>query len=420
LKANITEPKSWQRVLDIEIPEEELNTLVEEKQGKYRKQIKLPGFRQGKVPTHIVKSRYGDAIRAEAIEDLIQKSYEDACKEHNIIPISQAKISDLKAEKTGPVTFKIETEIDPQIEIKNYKKLKVKASTRKIKPAEVDGALKDLQERLADVKDVDRGAKNGDLLTIEYVEVKIGGEPRPDFTNPKYPIELGAGQLKDFDKGFLGHIAGETVDIKVKFPKDYAEKAVAGKQGEFKIKITKVQEKILPEIDEEFCKKVGNFADVQALRDHLQKDLEARELDRAKNEAYGKAIDALIKNNPFEVPQSRIESYIDHMSQEAAKYQQGGQPAPSREEVAERYRDTGEKAIKRYRIIDYIADKENIKATQEEVDGRIQQMAQMYNQPFDELKQALRKNGTTNRIRADIREQKTLDFLIGELDSSAQ
>ena len=420
MKANITEPKSWQRVLDIEIPEEELNTLVEEKQGKYRKQIKLPGFRQGKVPTHIVKSRYGDAIRAEAIEDLIQKSYEDACKEHNIIPISQAKISDLKAEKTGPVTFKIETEIDPQIEIKNYKKLKVKASTRKIKPAEVDGALKDLQERLADVKDVDRGAKNGDLLTIEYVEVKIGGEPRPDFTNPKYPIELGAGQLKDFDKGFLGHIAGETVDIKVKFPKDYAEKAVAGKQGEFKIKITKVQEKILPEIDEEFCKKVGNFADVQALRDHLQKDLEARELDRAKNEAYGKAIDALIKNNPFEVPQSRIESYIDHMSQEAAKYQQGGQPAPSREEVAERYRDTGEKAIKRYRIIDYIADKENIKATQEEVDGRIQQMAQMYNQPFDELKQALRKNGTTNRIRADIREQKTLDFLIGELDSSAQ
>ncbi|MBD3393780.1 MAG: trigger factor [Chitinivibrionales bacterium] len=420
MKANVSEPTSWQRVLNIEIPEDELQALAEQKQQKYRKQIRIPGFRKGKVPVDVVKSRYGPAIRAEAVEDLIQKSYEQACKDNSIIPISEARISDLKADQTGPVTFTVETEVDPPVEIKGYHKLKARPNPRKIKPAEVDNALEELRNRLADVTDVDRPAKNGDLLTIEYVSVSIDGEPRSDFKNPQYPIELGAGKIKDFDKGFAGHTAGETVDIKVKFPKDYAEKSVAGKTGQFQIKINKVQEKILPEIDDAFLKKVGDFADEAALRQNIQADLERQEMERAKNEAYNKAIELLIKNNPFDVPQSRVEAYIDHMTEEAAKYRRDGQPAPGREAIAAQYREMAVKGIKRYRIIDFVARAESIKATQDEVDARIRQMAQMYNQDFDQLKTALRQNGTTNRIRADIREQKTLDFLVGELDPSAQ
>jgi len=420
LKASISEPKSWQRVFNIEIPEEEVEALLQEKQSKYRKEIRLPGFRKGKVPEKIVRSRFGTAIRAEAIEDLVQKSYEEACKQNQVVPICGARVSELKADKAGPVSFTVETEVDPEIEIKGYKKLKIKVSPRKTKPSEVDEALDELRNRLAEFKDVERPARNGDLLSIEYVSVTIDGELRKDFSNPRYPIELGAGRIKDFDKGFQGHAAGDTVDIKVKFPKDYGEKSVAGKTGQFQIKINKVQEKILPEIDEGFLKKVGNFADEQALRDRVLADLDAREAERAKNEAYSRAIDTLSKNNPFEVPQSRVESYLDHMTEEAAKYRQAGQPAASREEIAQRYRELGIKAIKRYRIIDYIARQEDIKAAQEEVDARIRQMAETYNQPFEELKQALRKDGTTNRIRADIREQKTLDFLIGGLDALTQ
>lgn len=413
MKAIMSQPESYQRVFDIEIEETEFNKAFEEKQAQYRKEIRLPGFRKGKVPAGIVKSRFGDAIRAETIEELIKTSFEKACRDNNVVPICAAKLSDLKVEEGRPVRFTIETEVDPDVDITDYHKLKVKVNPRKIKPSDVDEALNELRERLADVRDAGRPARKGDLLTIEYVKVVIDGQVRGDFTNPKYPIELGAGRIKDFDKGFEGHSAGETVQIRVKFPKDYAEAAVAGKTGEFEIKLAKVQEKVLPEVNEEFLKKVGNFADENALRQRIQADLEARELERAKNEAYNEAIDKLIKSNEIDVPPSRIEQYIDYVMEEVSKYRRNNEPALTREEVAERYRDLGIRAIKRHRIIECIAAKENIKATQEEVDARIQQISAAYNQPFEQVKQALRRNGTTERIRADIREQKTLDYLVG-------
>jgi trigger factor len=413
VKSTISEPSSWQRVISVEVPESELNTVVVEKESQYRKDIRLPGFRKGKVPSGMVKGRFGKAIRTEAIEDMVQKGYESACKENKLNPICEARVKEIKADEGSPLRFTIETEVDPTIEVKGYDKLKIRAEPKKIKSGQVDEALEGLRDRLAELRDVDRSAKSGDLLTIEYVTVSIDGVPRTNFKNPTYPIELGGGKIKDFDKGLQGHSAGETVDIRVKFPKDYGEAGVAGKVGEFTIAIKKVQEKILPQVNEEFLKKLGDFKDEEALREHILKDLEQREKERAKNEAYNEAIEKLIKQNPFEVPQSRVERYIDYMMEEAARYNQGG-PAPKREEVAEKYRDAGVKIIKRYRIIDYIATKESIKATQEEVDERVKQMAQMYNQQFEELKESLRKNGTTNRIRSDIREQKTLDFLIRE------
>jgi trigger factor len=414
LKATVNEPESWKRVISIVIPEEEVRSAFDEKLGKYKKDLKLPGFRPGKVPLSLVKQKYGNAIRAEAIDELVQKSYREACEQNHINPISAAKVNDLKAAEGEPVTFSIETEVDPEIEIKGYQKLKVKPSPKKIKDSDIDEAIKGLQERFAEFKDVDREAKKGDFIKIEYLKVSIDGEERKDIKNPEYPVELGSeNRIKDFDKGIIGHRAGETVDITVKFPKDYQDAQIAGKSGEFEVKLVAVQEKQLPEINEEFLKKLGNFADENALREDVRKNLENEEENKAKNEACDKAIETLIKDNPFEVPEARIEQFIDYMYQEALRYNRNEAPL-SREDVAARYRDTAVRTIKRHRIIDYISLKENIKATQEEVDSHIQKLAAMYNQPFDTLKQAFRKNGTTVRIRDDIREQKTLDFLIGE------
>ena len=139
-----------------------------------------------------------------------------------------------------------------------------------------------------------------------------------------------------------------------------------------------------------------------------------------KNEAYTRAIDVLVKDNPFDVPPSRVEDYIDHLLEEMTRYHREGEQLPSREEASQKYHDSAVRALKRYRIIDFIATKEKIKATQEEVDREIEKIATIYNQPFDQVKQAFRQNGTTNRIRADVREQKTLDFLIGEYTPPAE
>jgi trigger factor len=420
LKVTVSEPESWKRVLEFELGADEVDVLYSEKVKAHKKDIKLPGFRLGKVPLDLIKTRYGQSIRIEAIDELIQKSYKEACESHKINPVSEAKISEMKAPEAGNVAFTIETEIDPPIEIKGYEKLKIKSPVKKIKPADVETAIGELQERMAEYKEVDRPSKKGDLATIEYLSVSIDGEVRTDFKNPTYPIEIGASKLKEFDKELVGQMAGSTVEVTTKFPKDYGVADAAGKSGTFLVKINKIQEKILPEVDDAFAKKVANVETVEAFRDMLRTDLEKQERDRAKNEAYNKAIETLVKNNPFEVPPARIERYIDMLMDEAQKYAKEGVPPQTREEITERYRESGIATIKRIRIVDFIAEKEKIKATQEEVDAQIVKIAEHYNQPFEEVKQSLRKNGQTNRIRDDIREQKTLDFLIGSFDPSEE
>lgn len=415
MKAIVSEPESWKRVIDIEIPTEEVNAAFDEKLNKYRKDMKLPGFRPGKVPTTLIKQRFGESIKAEILDELVQKSFKDACEQNNINPVAPAKVSDLKNPGDAPLTISIETEVDPEIDITGYNSLKIKMSPKKIKDSDVDDALKNIRDRMAEYKDIDRPSQKGDFVKIEYLSVIVEGERKNDIRNPQYPVELGAEkQLKDFDKGLIGHAAGEIVDVSVKFPKDYAQEDVAGKTVEFQVKIVAVQEKILPEIDEEFLKKMGNFADEATFLAHLKTSLENEAVKRAKEEAHEQAISTLVDNNPFDVPPARIEQFIDYVYQDAVQQTPKGTPEPVREEFSEKYHELAIGAIRRRRIIDFIAKKENIKATQAEVDEEIQRLAEYYNSPFEQMKQVFRQNGTTNRFRDEIKERKTLDFLIGE------
>lgn len=419
MKISVSEPKSFIRILDIEIPKEDVEKEYDKKLLKYKKEISLPGFRPGKIPLDLVKSRFGKSIYSQSVEDMVERSFEDACKQHSISPISKGKISNLKADEGAPVSFSIEFEVDPPVEIKGYANLNIGADPKKIRDGDVEKAVEELRDRNAELKDVARAAQRGDSVAIEYLKVVIDGVERKDFSNPQYPIELGTGEIKEFDKGLIGHGAGEALDITIKFPKDFSAKDLAGKEAFFSVKINSVKEKIVPELTPEFLKKLGDFASAEALSEAVRKDLERRETERSKNEAYSKAIEKLIDKNPFDVPEARIQSYLDHMAEEVMRYQRPGDTPPTREEFERKYRDTAVRAIKRFKIIEYVAAQEKIKATQAEVDRQVEQLAAAYKQPFDQLKQTLRANGTTNRIRLDLREQKTLDFLIGEYSPAA-
>ncbi|MGA2506203.1 MAG: trigger factor [Chitinispirillaceae bacterium] len=412
MKSKVSEPESWKRVFEIEVPHEEVEKLFEEKLHKVKKDLSLDGFRPGKVPSPLIRQRYGEAIRADAVDDIIQKAFKEACTEKSIVPVSKGVVSNLKSDKGQPLSFSIETEIDPSIEVKGYRKLGIKVSAKKIKDEDIDEAVKSLSERFAEFTTVDRPSKKGDYVRLEYQKVVIEGQERKDVKSPAYPVELGAEhRIKDFDKGLAGHAAGETVVIAMKFPKDYTDKEVAGKSGEFTITIVAVQEKNIPPVAS-FLKQLGDFENEEALRADLRKRLEHDALEQAKSDAYGKAIDALVKDNPFEVPPSRIEAFFDYLMEQAGAERRPGEPLPTREEIANRYREVAVRTIKRQRIIDFIATKEKIAATQEEVDAEIRRLAERYKQPFETFKQTLRQNGTTLRIREDIREQKTLDSLV--------
>ncbi len=415
MKATVSEPQSWKRIIDFEVPEQEINNAFEKKLNEVKRNLKLPGFRSGKVPPALIKQRFGLSIREEVIEELVQNSFKDACTQNNIDPVSQPKIQNLKANEGEALSFSIETEVDPEIEINGYNNLKIKTQPKEIKDGDIEESLKSLLERFAEFKDAERPAQKGDYVKLEYLKVLIDGRERADISFPKYPVELGGeNRIEDFDKGIIGHSTDETIDLKIKFPDDYADSQVAGKEAEFQIKLLSVYEKALPEINEEFLQKMGDIKSESDLREKIRNNLLDRALKNAKEDAYDQAIDIIIENNPFDVPPARLEQAIDFLYNQTQQYMMPNTPHPPREEIEEQLKDTALRAVKRQRIIDFIADKENIKATPEELDDEIRRMAEMYNHPFETFKQDLRKKGATLRIRDNIREQKTLDYLIGE------
>jgi len=412
LKATVSEPESWKRVIDVELSEEEVASSFKVKVADYKRKARLPGFRPGKVPDAIIISRFGKGIRAEVIEELIKSSYEDTCKEHAINPVSEGRLHTVNAEEGKPVTFSIETEVEPDIEIKNYQKLKIKKNVRKIKSSDIDSFLEELRTGYAEFKDVDRPSAKNDFVSMKYNRVVVDGEEKSDITSPTHPVEIGSSSIKQFDKGLINRTVGEPFDITVVFPDDYGDKELSGREATLTIELTAIQERILPEIDEAFAKKIGDFESVEALRERIDENLRQREEDNARNEAYNNAIETLIQKNPFDVPPSLLNNYVKSLYDETKN--SGRNNGQSQEEFQVKYRDIALRNIKRFRIIDFIARAENIKATQEEVDERIRRLAESYQRPFEEVKQALRRNQTVQRIRSDIREKKTLDFLIGE------
>lgn len=418
MKTTVSEPESWKRVIEIELSESEINDAVDAKLRAYKRDLRLPGFRPGKVPVEIIRQRYGKAARHEALEETMQGSFKTACEEHGIVPVCEGLLlpdqDDRKED--GSVRFTVVTEVDPPAEIRGYENLKIKAKPVAVTDAMVNKAYDELIERFAEFKEVDRPARKGDFLRIEYKSVTIDGVERPDLKNhsPSHPIELGGeGVFKEFDKGLSGKSAGDEAEIRAKFPKDYSDEGVAGKTGEFTVKVLSVQEKHPPEVNDEFLKRFGDFSTVAALKEAIRKDLEAGERRNAKQNAQQEAISTLIKENAIDLAPSNINSFAQMMLKEQLKRynMEGAEPT---EEQRETYRDLAVMLLKRAKIVDYVADKEGIKATQEEVDSEIALIAQEYGQDFNALKQAMRKDGGTNRLRLDIRERKTLDFLIGE------
>jgi trigger factor len=416
VKTTVSEPESWKRVIEIEVPESEVDTAVDAKLRELRRDVRMPGFRQGKVPMAVVRQRFGKSARAEAVEAIMQDAFKIVCEEHKINPVGEAKLADMKGEAGETLRFIIEAEVDPPAEITGYGNLKIKAKPVKVTDSMVDKAFDDFIDRYAAFYEVERPAKKGDYIRIRYKNVSIDGAERPDLKEhcPEYPIELGGeGVLKEFDRGLIGKSAGNETEIGVDFPKDYGDAGVAGTRGEFAIEVLAVLEKHPPKLDEEFLSQFGQNMTVEALRSELRKNLEANELRKVREEAHTEAIQALIKNNRIELAPSNIDMLAKSLFNESLKERNLAETVPTDEQLAV-YREMAVMLLKRIKIINYVADKERIGVTQEEVDREIMLTAQGYGQDFDALKRHFKSNGVMDRIWADIRERKTLDFLTGE------
>ena len=410
MSVEIKETSATVRTLEITIPQADLKVPFEKKLAQYKKQVSMKGFRQGMVPKAMILKQFGEAIRHEAVDGVVNAMVQDELKKANIIPVGGLKVIDFKDDKENDIALKVEVEIDPEIDIKGYADLGITVPETAVHEEEVQAEYDRLMQMWSKDEHVDRAAQKGDMVVGNYLEVVIDGEKQELPENKEFRSLLGESASPGFDEGLTGATAGEVKEINFKYPDDHKDERYRGKTAQFKVEVTDVRAIVPPTVDEEFCKQIG-VKDAEELKNNLAESLASQKQDAAKNKVINEAIDKIIEQNPFEVPKARIYDLIKWTLNRNAQSEQDV-VEPTEEQInglsAEATRE-----IKKHRILDFIATKEKIRPNQAAVDARLQEMAKAYHVDFETLKGHFRQSGRINQLRDELRVQMAADFIVG-------
>jgi len=410
MSVEIKETSATLRTLEVNIPQEDLKAPFEKKLSQYKKQVTLKGFRQGQVPKAMILKQFGDSIRHEVVNETVDAVLNAELKKANIIPVGQLKVVKFNDDKESAITMTVEVEIDPEIDIKGYADTGVTVPQTAVHEEEVQAEFDHLMKMWSKDEHVDRAAQKGDVVVGNYIEVVIDGEKQELPENREFRSLLGESASPGFDEGLTGANAGETKEINFKYPDDHKDERYRGKTAQFKVEVTDVRQIVPPTLDEEFCQKVG-VKDEAELKSNIAESLANQKQDAAKTKAINEAIDKLIEQNPFEVPNARVADLIKWSINRNVQ-----DPKDAVEPTEEQMKTLAPEAIreiKKHRILEFVANKEKIRPAQAQVDARLQEMAKAYHIEFDDLKSHFRQSGRINQLREELRFQMAADFIVG-------
>ena len=423
MKVEVREIEPLKLEVSVEIPQEVVDSTFDEIYKKLQKEARIPGFRPGKAPKNIIKARFGDYAKIEAIEAIFRENYPKILEEVKAKPIREPDIDDLDFDEGKALKFKLVMEVHPDFELKDYENIEVEIKKYVITDEFVDDYIEKLRENYAEYKDKDGVVEEGDLIVFEYEafegekpiqEKKIEGATHIVGSSKNLKDHPNAFVFEAFDNAVLGKKVGEEFSFEVSYPEDYQDKNLAGKKITFKGRITAVKERILPELNEEFFKKF-NVTSLEALKEKVRTELEMEYKRIAKNEAMNMIVDKLIEMHDFPVPPSMVENLLKEKlkNYEMDLRLRGIEPKEEDlEKAKEEIRKEAINEIKAEYIIAKIAEKEGIEVTRDEIEKNVEIMARSVNTTVEKMAEFLRNTGRLAKIVENIGFTKTLEVLL--------
>lgn len=407
--------------LSIELGEAEWEDCVKQTATKLSQGLNIAGFRPGKAPLEAVINHIGETrVISEATEVAINKFYLVALKEQEIFPIAPPKISVDKVSLKDPLAFKAEVITMPEVELGDYKTIKVETKKIEADPEKIEGVLKNIQRQQAKFNPVEREVKTGDWVEIDF-DGKIAGVAFEGGSSKNHPLIVGDGVfLPDFESALVGMKTGDDKTFSVTFPTDYHKQDFAGKAAEFTVKLHKIKEVVLPEIDDEMAKSAGDFKDLASLKDDISKflkeDMEKQELDRQKEEA----INQLIKLAKVDLPDELVEQEIDSMWHDL-EHQLEHQKMPveeylkkmdiTQQKLRDDWKETAVKRVIAGLALNAFRKLENIEATDQDIDKEIERLKEMYPEEKDKIIEKYNNNWERGRLKTLVSGQMAIDKL---------
>jgi trigger factor len=406
--------------LEISITPEEFSAAQDAAFRKLVRNLKMPGFRPGKVPRKIFESTYGTSqIVERALDDLVPVKYAAAIEEHGLEPLDRPKMELLPEEEGQPLRVKAVVPIRPAIEPKDYTGVEISNVIETATDADVEAAIEQMRRNAATLIPVDRPVQAGDVATLDY-EGKIDGVPFDGGKAEGQETELDEGRfIPGFVQGIVGMTAGETKDVHATFPDPYSNADLAGKEAVFTITVHEVKEPELPPLDDELAKRVSRSETLEDLRTEVRRRLDETVKNNARRSMSSQLLEKLVAANDFPLPEVLVEREIDSLMNDSRQHvARAGIPwedylsasGNSEAELRNSYREEAERRVKTTLLVEAIAKKEGVQATQADVEAELDALAAQYGQPRERIIQALQSNVAA--LIDGIVRTKTIDRLI--------
>lgn len=419
MQVHVEDVSSVQKKITIEIPAERVNQEIDKAYSAIQKKAKLQGFRPGKAPMHLIKRTYADAMRDDVMRRLYQETLYKAMDDHKVEPIDSPVIESDMLEADVPFKYSAVFDVMPEILLNDYKGLTVKKEIYVLKPENIDGELKRMQENMAQLIPLDDDAviQNGQTVSVDYTVV-VEGSPEENSGAQSAEIEVGsAGLIPGFGEQLIGLKSGDSKEFSLDLPKpEGSEDAV--KKGLFSITVTAIKSKELPELDDDFAQQFGDYETLADLRAKMVEYHGKHETERIENEFKERLIQELIKKNQLDVPESMVKRQLDYMFENLKNRLKSQQMSLEMmgldaDGFRARFRDDAVDKVKGGLLLMALVEKENISVSDEELAAHYEKIAAGNEEMLDRIKEYYSGNQSAkNSIISEIKEDKAISVLI--------
>ncbi|MBB5322396.1 trigger factor [Marinobacter oulmenensis] len=413
MQVSVETTSNIERRMTIGVPAQEIDQAVQKRLQETARTVRMNGFRPGKVPMSVVKRRFGDSVRQEVVGEAMRDNYIKALQEQDINPAGYPQLEPKVVEEGKDLEFTATFEVLPDIELGDLSKVTVEKPVTEVTDKDIDKMIDNLRRQQATMKEVKRKSKNKDIVTLDFKGF-IDGEEFEGGSAEEHRLTLGSGQMiPGFEKAIVGGKTGEEFEIEVTFPEDYHNEELAGKPAKFEIKIHKVEEPQLPELNAEFFEQFGIQAeDEETFREEVKKNME-RELKQAiSNKVKNDVVDGLLETTELDVPAALVDQEIDRLRQDAV--QRFGGQVDFQQLPKEIFQEQATRRVKTGLLFQEVVKQNDLQADDEKVEEKIQEIASTYEQPEEVVAHFSNNPDQKAQIESSVLEDAVVDHVLAQ------
>jgi trigger factor len=418
MDVNVEEISALTKKITVTLPGDSVQQKLDEAYNKLKKEVKMKGFRRGKVPRAVIVKYYKGQVEGETGEKLVQDNYFNAVEKEGIDPITHPEIKDVSYNDDGSFTFVAEVDVRPEFELGQYKGLEIEKEDILVTDEEIQLELAEMQKTMAPLRSVTgRAVEKGDVVIVDF-QGHHNGTPMPQVKNEDYSVDVGSGNMGvEFEEKLVGMKAGEEGSHEVDFPETHPNPILKGKKVEFRITVKDIKERVLAGLDDAFAKDVDEkFNTLDELKTSIKERITAQREERAEGTITDRIMQKLLDLHDFEVPKRLVAFEIEQMiKQTEQQFEQGGMSLEaaglSKEKLAEQNEPMAVKRVRGDFILKKISEVEDIKVQDEDMDRGFKRIGDQYNMPVSQVKEFFKSREDLLPLINELLNEKILAFL---------